>query len=78
MLKVSNYLYTEMIYKTDNGSYVISSGGMWLSGAYEDERTAKYAFRFSDADLLNLQNEKNKTTFIITFNDLQNLRKSNK
>ena len=77
-INTDKFKITEMIYKTDDGSYVISSGGMWLSGAYEDERTAKYAFRFSDADLLNLQNEKNKTTSIITFNDLQNLRKSNK
>ena len=67
-----------MIYKTDDGSYVISSGGMWLSGAYEDERAAKYAFRFNDADLRNLQEEKNKTTSIITFKDLQELKKSNK
>ena len=67
-----------MIYKTYDGSYVISSGGTWLSGAYEDERTAKYAFRFNDADLHKLQEEKNKTTTIITFVDLQELRKRTK
>ena len=67
-----------MIYKTDDGSYLISSGGTWLSGAYEDERTAKYAFRFNESDLRILQEEKNKTTKIITFVDLQELRKNTK
>lgn len=67
-----------MIYKTDDGSSVISSSGTWLAGAYENERTAKYAFRFNDADLHKLQQEKNKTTKIITFVDLQELRKNTK
>ena len=31
--------------------YVISSRGMWLPGIYDSERTARYAFRFSDQEL---------------------------
>jgi len=65
-----------MIYKIENNNYVISSYGMWLSGSYESKRAANYAFRFHEADLHKLQEEKNKTTHIITFIDLQELRKS--
>jgi len=64
-----------MIYKTDNGTYVASSSQVWIPGCFEDERTAKYAFKFTDEQLQNLQNEKNKTTHIITFTDLQKLRR---
>jgi hypothetical protein len=43
------------IYKVDGG-YVIASGGVWLPGCYEDERTARYAFRLPDAELVELRN----------------------
>ena len=46
------------IHKVEGG-YVISSGGVWLPGAYEDERTARYAFRLSDDVLQHLQDEAN-------------------
>ena len=62
-----------MIYKTENG-YVISSGHVWIPGAYDSERAAKYAFRFPDKELQELQNKKNPT--LITFKDLQELRKT--
>ena len=56
--------------------YVISSRGTWLPGAYETKRAANYAFRFAEQDLLLLQLEKNQTERgIITFEDLQELRK---
>ena len=64
-----------MIYKVENG-YVASSNGVWIPGCFECERTAKYAFKFNDEHLQRLQDEKNKTTKIITFDDLQRLRKS--
>ena len=63
-----------MVRKVDN-NFVISSGGTWLPGSYETERAAKYGFRFNTSDLQDLQDEKNKTTKVITFEDLQNLRK---
>lgn len=44
-----------MIHKVKDGRYVISSGGSWLPGVYEDEATARYAFQFSDAALHHLQ-----------------------
>lgn len=64
-----------MIYKLDDGTYVISSRQVWVPGCFENERTAKYAFRFKDEQLSELQKEKNKTTGIITFEDLQKLKK---
>ena len=64
-----------MIYKTNEGGYVASSNNMWIHGCFEDERTAKYAFKFKNEQLQKLQDEKNKTTRIITFKDLQDLRR---
>jgi hypothetical protein len=46
------------IHKVEGG-YAISSGGVWLPGAYEDERTARYAFRLPDAVLQRLQDDAN-------------------
>jgi hypothetical protein len=54
--------------------YGISSGGTWLPGSYGSERAAKYAFRFKDQDLYNLQQKKNATDDSpISFEDLQRL-----
>ena len=64
-----------MIYKTDDGSYIASSNHVWVPGCFEDERTAKYAFKFTNEQLQKLQDEKNKTTHIITFKDLQDLHR---
>jgi hypothetical protein len=64
-----------MIHKTDNGVYVISSYHLWLPGVYEDRRTANYAFRFKNEQLQKLQDEKNKTSGVITFKDLRKLKK---
>ena len=46
-----------MIRKFEDGACVISSRGTWLPGVYEDERTAKYAFRIKDTDKSILQNQ---------------------
>lgn len=55
--------------------FVISSRELWLPGAYESERAARYAFRFPDAVLQKLQDEANKRLErVITFKDLQKQR----
>lgn len=45
-----------MIVQIDNG-YVISSKGMWLPGIYEDIKTARYAFQFSNEHLQKLSHK---------------------
>lgn len=66
-----------VIYKIDGG-FVISSKGTWLPGSYDSERTARYAFRFKDAELHELQTRKNVEAGgiggAITFKDLKALR----
>ena len=42
------------IYKVEGGC-VIASGGVWLPGCYEDERTARFAFRLPDAEMVTLR-----------------------
>lgn len=69
------------IHKTELGCYAIAAYGTWRPGVYESERTARYAFRFSDDQLRQLQNEVNaKETDhnkrVITFAMLQKLRKN--
>jgi hypothetical protein len=44
------------IHKLDNGTCVIASGGLWLPGRYEDERTARFAFRLPNKTLVELRN----------------------
>jgi len=64
------------IHKID-GVFLISAYGIWKPGCYADERAAKYAYRFCDQDLNNLQNGVNPGG-IITFKMLQDKAKSNK
>lgn len=64
-----------MIHKHTDGTCTASSRNCWIPGVYQDERTAKYAFRFTDAQLQALQDKKNKTTSVITFKDLQELKR---
>lgn len=66
-----------MIYKHKDGKYTASSNRCYIPGIYDDERTAKYAFRFSNEQLEVLQDEKNKTDGLITFKDLQELTNKN-
>lgn len=67
-----------MIRRTEAGDYVISSRGRWLPGVYEDERTARWAFHFSDADLQRLQNRAGmRAVRVITHEDLSNLQREN-
>ena len=60
-------------YKTPEGNYVISSEGTCLPGVYHDIRTANYDFRFSDNELHDLHQGKNKTTKVINYSDLENI-----
>jgi hypothetical protein len=48
------------VIRFEGNGYVISSRHCWLPGVYENERTARWAFRFSDIDLQRLQDEANK------------------
>lgn len=71
-----------MIYKTSDGNYVISSRGVWLPGSYASEQAAKYAFRFSDRvikDMQDIINEcKSPEDRNITFEMLQAVRRKMK
>lgn len=64
-----------MIYKHDDGTYTISSHRVWMPGIYDSKRTANYAFRFSDEELCSLQPYDGNSWRLITFEDLQELRK---
>lgn len=62
------------IHKVDGG-FVISSGGMWLPGCYEDERTARFAFRCSNKQLVQLRDEAiARGNGVITWGDIVRLR----
>lgn len=74
------------IYKVSEGgeppTYVISSGGAWLPGSYEDRRTANYAFRFPDDVLLRLRDQAKtragRQRGVITWGDLEAAKRSMK
>lgn len=62
------------IYKTDYGTYVIASGGIWLPGGYDSFRTARYAFHFTNQELHELDmmvNKRGTDAQVITMNDLK-------
>ena len=62
-----------------NGHYVISAYEVWIPGAYESERAARYAFRFTNEELTAAQAAANEraggTGGVITFEQLRELRK---
>jgi hypothetical protein len=62
------------IHKTDDGVFVIASGGSWLPGAYEDKRTARFAFRLPNETLSRLQRAANARAGgyggVVTWGDL--------
>lgn len=59
------------IHKTDDGGFTISSHDIWLPGVYEDERTARYAFRLPEDVLQGLQDQANaRGGGVITWGDL--------
>jgi hypothetical protein len=68
------------IHKTDNGTFVISSHHCWLPGIFEDERSARWAFRFPDEVLERLQREANVRAGgkggVITHDDLKRVGRS--
>lgn len=60
-----------MIHKVEDG-YVISSEGVWRPGCYADERTANYAFRFTDEQLQTAQDA--VSPGVVTLEQLQAIR----
>lgn len=70
------------LHRLNNGIYNISSQEVWLPGRYKDERTARYAFRFSHAELQKRQDAANAraggTGGVITYADLQAARRKPK
>ena len=48
-----------MIQKIESG-YVIGANQVWLPGVYESKRAARFAFRFNDEELQDLQDMVNK------------------
>lgn len=66
-----------MIYETDRGSFVISSGGTRLPGSFATRQAALYAFQFRCEDLQALQDHANATREPrnITMQDLQEWRR---
>lgn len=47
-----------MIYEMEDGGYVIASQGMWLTGAYATKYAARYAFQFTDEELLEIRDKR--------------------
>lgn len=45
-----------MIHETEYG-FVISSHGCWVTGTYKDKKAARYAFQFTDKQLLDINNK---------------------
>lgn len=59
-----------MIYEHDDGTYTISSGGVWIQGVYESRRAANYAFKCSPDQIAEL----NKNG-VIKFTDIQKIKR---
>lgn len=63
------------IHTCEDGTCCISSNQVWMPGAYENEKCARYAFRFSDSVLQQLMNEANERAGgvegTITYEDLK-------
>ena len=67
------------IYKTDlDDTWVIASGGLWLPGGYDTAATARYAFQFSNKELIELCDMANARggKQQITLDDLRAKRKA--
>lgn len=63
------------IHKLGNGTCVIGADGMWLPGCYEDERTARFAFRVPDSVKARLRDEAiARGDGVITWGDIARVR----
>ncbi len=71
-----------MIVPVKDGQFCISSHGCWRPGCYDTRRAAKYALRFIDEALLEMQEEANQAPEykdrFITFERLQRYRREHK
>jgi hypothetical protein len=67
------------IHAVKNNKFVISSHQVWMPGAYDNKKTARYAFQFPDEVLRKLQDNANINNGgydgVITLNDLQQAKK---
>jgi hypothetical protein len=67
------------IHKLEDGTCVIASGGVWLPGCYEDERTARFAFRLPDGEKARLRNQAiARGNRVITWGDVAKAAHENK
>lgn len=68
------------IHSVKDGRFVISSCQVWMPGAYDSVKSARYAFQFLDETLNRLQNEANDRNGgfdgVITTEDLKKAYKS--
>lgn len=63
------------IHKLDDGTCVISAGGMWLHGCYENERAARFAFRITDKEKAELRDISLKeNNGVITWDKIKEFR----
>ena len=63
------------IHKSKDGTCVISAGGVWLAGCYENERAARFAFRISDEAKVELRDAAIETgNGVITWHDIKRYR----
>lgn len=63
------------IHLLNDNNCVISCSGMWMPGIFDNKENADKAFEFSEEQIIRLQQEKNKTTCLITMNDLLSIKK---
>lgn len=70
------------IHRTSEGQFVAASRGVWIPGVFEDERTARFAFRLPDAVLSRLQGEANiragGSGGVLTWGDLARASEQNR
>ena len=64
-------------YRHSDGAVTVAQNQVWVHGIFADERTARYACRFSDAELHRLDHvwEHDKENRAATFEELQQLRR---
>ena len=63
------------VHRLDNGTCVIAASGVWLPGCYEDERTARFAFRVSDETKAKLRDQSlSRGDGVITWGDIAKAR----
>lgn len=66
-----------MTYKTDDGAWVVSAYQVWIPGAFETERAAKFVLKLSPEQQQELRDEINvNQDRLITWDDVKAKRGS--